>query len=734
MQYVSVFDLIVISVWALFAIWNREFIPFLIPVAILRLYISFALSHRHKNVVWFIAAFVMLFVLLLGLQPMDPNKVVLQPFAKMYDCLVSLFRGHSTMLEGAYHYYGNHGHNVPFPGNGWTVWILLWLSWIVVEPIVAYTVLVIRKSLVVTKWPLKKVLLSIFYYVAFLLFLAGYKYLRFDWQLNTSYLWGLFFLLFPLVLQVGKKNIPMDVSRYGAVTIIFAIALSAGFVMDTTFSLVAILISTVLFYYFVGIKWSESSLPDSSVLCIIYPIVISGFLFWAAQYTEEGFCVLLLLASAVCMGYVAIKHYRRTHNVAVSILVFFVCSFILPSISIGYNRYNGIETKRWFNFRSYYYSSRGLLYVHDDGAMGLRDRFGLIMPCKHEWVAPMGNKMKPFVKFQDDMGWGIFDLERQEVIVQPEYRDIFEYDHNVWRLVSEEEENDQFFIGPKFYYRYSTDNSRVSDSPSGYEPSTHLCLRYDHDIPHSDDLDKLLYKMVESLSLKNDSVSYADFYWNWGLNITAGIDSLNVYAGLFESPDSSRYDMAMDAIAEYIHESCGGNQPEMNCWSYVMAVIENYRMIHTNQSLADSLPDLDMRREYTLYNEYMVAMEEWESRLDAAFGENYSSKPMDVNATAEYRFKKRRQSLEEVLKVLSHKQRISCKGKVSDRLIQRHFDDMAKPYRNTDLGEYYVENIRYSFRNWMDFRNEIAAKMRGHLSTAYRNQTENLKHELIYGD
>ena len=216
--------------------------------------------------------------------------------------------------------------------------------------------------------------------------------------------------------------------------------------------------------------------------------------------------------------------------------------------------------------------------------------------------------------------------------------------------------------------------------------------------------------------------------------ISNEIDSLNLYAGLFESPDSSRYDMAMDAIAEYIHESSGGNQPEMNCWSYVMAVMENYRMVHANQALADSLPDLDMRREYTLYNEYMVALEEWESRIDVAFGEDYSSKPMDVNATAKYRFKKRRQSLEEFMNVLSHKQQISCKGKISDWLVQRHFDDMAKPYQNTDLGEYYVDNIRYSFRNWMDFRNEIASKMPRNLSIAYRNQTENLKRELIYGD
>ena len=185
-------------------------------------------------------------------------------------------------------------------------------------------------------------------------------------------MWGLFFLLFPFVLRIRKQDAPMDVFRYGVVTVVFAIAFSAGFVMNSAFSLVAIFASAVQFYYFVGIKWSKSYPSDKSALCLVYQIVISGFLFWTAQYTAGLFCFLLLLASSACMGFVAIRHYRRTHSVAVSILVFLVCSFVLPSISIGYNRYNGIETKRWFNCRTYHYSSRGLLYELGDEAKGIR--------------------------------------------------------------------------------------------------------------------------------------------------------------------------------------------------------------------------------------------------------------------------------------------------------------------------------------------------------------------------
>ena len=105
-QYLSGFDLVAISAWALFTLWHLKFASFLMPVMILlRLAISFALSHRQKNTAWLIAVFTVLFFLLLGLQPTNPNETLLRPLSKMYDCLVNLFQGHSTMLEGAFHYW-----------------------------------------------------------------------------------------------------------------------------------------------------------------------------------------------------------------------------------------------------------------------------------------------------------------------------------------------------------------------------------------------------------------------------------------------------------------------------------------------------------------------------------------------------------------------------------------------------------------------------------------------------
>lgn len=66
---------------------------------------------------------------------------------------VSVFDLVAISVWALYHYWGNHGENVPFPGNESVVWTLLWLSWIVLKPIVVYIVLLVRKSLVSARWP-----------------------------------------------------------------------------------------------------------------------------------------------------------------------------------------------------------------------------------------------------------------------------------------------------------------------------------------------------------------------------------------------------------------------------------------------------------------------------------------------------------------------------------------------------------------------------------------------------
>lgn len=448
LRYAQLFDLLIISVWAVSVFCSTDNVALFIPVVLLRIAVSFTLSRRQKNAVWLIVAFSALCCMTVLTGAADVYEVVLRPFARMYDCVTFLVQGHSTLLEGAYQYLGNNGGRVPEPGYGWIVWTALWLAWIVLEPIVVFLVLAVRRKLVPVRWQWGRIFIVCLVYAVFVFVAAWYDDLHLGMQPNVKYFVILFLLLLPAVMRVKMVDIPADVLNYCLLAGIFTVAFAAGAVLDGTFSLVAAVVTPVSFYYFASAKTDIKKEFGCR-----YVIAVSGFVFWIAQYATNGLRVFLLVASAICVGYVAYRLYHHTRRAAVSLSVFFVCAFILPSVSIGYNQYNAIGAKRWLNYDGYYYSSRGLLYVLEDGLMGIRDRYGIIMPCAHEWVKPLGDKMKPYVKFQDGWEWGVYDLERQEVVVNPEYKDIFQYDNNVWRLVSEDG-NDKFFVAPRFYYRF----------------------------------------------------------------------------------------------------------------------------------------------------------------------------------------------------------------------------------------------------------------------------------------
>lgn len=462
LRFVSIFDLCLISVWALFFYWSTNLTLVLILVLGLRFAASFTLAHRQKHAVWPIAAFTALFLLLSGVDSMTLNEYVLMPLAKMYDCVVFLFQGHSTIQEGAYHYIGHNGIAFPHPGQGWMVWTALWLAWIVLEPVVAYVVLLVKRCLVADKWPWKKVVYLCVFFVVFGMLMLAFDQLNYAIRPHRHDVIWLLLLLAPLVLRVRKEHVPTDVCRYGIMAGIFAVTLMVGFDMARELGLVAVLFSTCAFAYFVGVKWEGASCDGSSCHIRFYPIVAGGFLFWLAQYGAGVIRIVLLVASAACMAYSAWVYYRQTHRPVKSVLMFLTCAFVLPSLSVGYNQYSNINAKRWYNFGYYDYSSQGLLCVLKDGQVGIRDRYGMVVPCDYDKVEPFGNPAKPFVWVQKNEKWGLYDLECQELTVPAEYETVFEDADDAWTLVQEGE-------GVRYRYSWSPYRYNREKSNGGVE-------------------------------------------------------------------------------------------------------------------------------------------------------------------------------------------------------------------------------------------------------------------------
>ena len=90
----------------------------------------------------------------------------------------------------------------------------------------------------------------------------------------------------------------------------------------------------------------------------------------------------------VCMGlvaYVGIRFYRNAKNSILSVSMVLYLSVLLPSYSIGYNQYAGVNYAR----KGFYHlpSFPGILYITDDtGKLGLRDRYGVLIKPEYESI------------------------------------------------------------------------------------------------------------------------------------------------------------------------------------------------------------------------------------------------------------------------------------------------------------------------------------------------------------
>ncbi len=724
LSYVYIIDLILVSLWALFALCNPVSECILVfPVILIRLTTVFWLQFTERKA-W-IPIFLFTFVALstLGFRSYDYNDLVLRPFARMYDYIIMLIDRQSSLLEGAYHYLGNHGDSVPSPGLCWWIFVYGYIAWLVFAPVVIYSYLWATKKLKPSKWNLKRISYIAFAYVSSCAAVLGVNECDETILPGALRSWGLAILLIPLIVGIRWQPLSLWCRRYILIALLFFIAIIAGIYMQSIGSLLAIIISVPMFYYFVGYKWIAKE--TTGLWLNLYVLLLSGVIFWTAQYAIDLSRIALLIASIGIVGYVAYQMWHNTRRLTKSVTIFIVGAFILPSIALGYNQFTCIGAKRLYNYTEYDYSYRGLLKVKSFNGDAIRDRFGYITPIEYEQIESMGNSSKPFVKFKHEGFWGVYDLECQSVVVEPKYNDILPYDKNSWRLMDEfcvRYGCHDFFVSSGYYYRYD-ECGNTSDCPFIHGLENVLPLKYDCEVRGAKYIDYILTEMMTKLWQKSDSVSFADFYYDWTCEVNEIIENLQSKIDVFDD-NGDITDEAMLKLEEYIDPGCGGSQMAMNATSYVLSAMENYRMVQSVQDLEYRLSPIDMRHEYTLFNELMSAYEDWEAKRDE-FKNWYSDRPREKNMELRARFMDRRKSIDDFRAVVKGDTIIPFTPVYPRNSIDRYFDNLAD-IGYPETGE-LVKPIRTSFKKWIEYRYQIAAQMPKRIATSYRNQTRQLE-------
>lgn len=215
--------------------------------------------------------------------------------------------------------------------------------------------------------------------------------------------------------------------------------------------------------------------------------------------------------------------------------------------------------------------------------------------------------------------------------------------------------------------------------------------------------------------------------------------------------------MAIQDIENLIDHYSGGNQPELNTWTYVMSVLSYYKTINMYDRLimcidCSSLKE-EIQREYEVWHKLNRALNGFMLNYTYA-GASYSSLPMDINGMAEYWSCKRYEELviEEAILVYDKSFKSDSITVSLDKVdtLLMSFDDieledviakLEADFESTEwvrerFGECldmqivreYVTDIRMSIRNWLTERERIADMLPKSQKESYKELTKQMLH------
>ena len=134
-------------------------------------------------------------------------------------------------------------------------------------------------------------------------------------------------------------------------------------------------------------------------------------------------------------------------------------TLVVPITSMGYNPFTVLHASRARHIPTeYYWGGDGLLHVVCNDGYGIRDRYGIVMPT-HFGPIQYLDVTKPYVKAKDyskkewSKYWILYDIERQEYVVDDCFRNIYPYDKCTFLL---QKDSSTLYMKYRYWYDWSS--------------------------------------------------------------------------------------------------------------------------------------------------------------------------------------------------------------------------------------------------------------------------------------
>lgn len=435
-------DLTIGSIWLLLSLHsglgNWLINPFLLSYPLLRIWISFLMYRRSKLVIAPIVMLSLMCLCLLCGRTIGYETFVM-PYVNLFKSIFALF-GVTFANNADYRDMLAEVYECTLPVT------LFSLVWVILIPWGMYLYRLFRKELQPCSFGVWKSIGLCAYIFGVMLVDSVIVSVTYR-SIIALVLLVPMFMFIPLIFNRGRIK---GLFSRGEVAFMLMLAIimvgyACGIELQLKSSLIVCVLPALCFALVNWLFSRETTYKD------ILLIVLASVIFWCAQYTTDMMRLMFLFGSLVLTAVPMIRFAIDTGKRWTSAGVYFMVAFIMPILSIGYNPYSVLEAKRLWHFDRYYGAPNGLLCVKNDSYIGLRDRYGVILPIEYHRIELL-TPSKPYCKVKRDDKWQIYDIERHEFVSDECFDDVVSCDNFTYQLKSDS--GDKYLVMPRFYNRY----------------------------------------------------------------------------------------------------------------------------------------------------------------------------------------------------------------------------------------------------------------------------------------
>ena len=270
----------------------------------------------------------------------------------------------------------------------------------------------------------------------------------FRYSFVSVFMLSIFLMLIPVIFNKGKLDelLTEREQMFIMALVMSGVAYTCGVGYDDASTIAAILLSALFYVLVCRIIAHKVEYKD------VLHVLSASFLFVCSQYAISMYRVILLLLSQGFMSVAMIRLTRSSGRYWTSAAVYVVIAVVLPVFSLGYNPCSVMEAGKVSHYDSYEYAPNGLMMVSGREGIGIRDRYGLILPPEYEAVEHLISS-KPYCKVMKDGEWMIYDIVRQMLLTEERFADVIPCGEYTYKLTSAS--CDKYLIIPRRYSRYN---------------------------------------------------------------------------------------------------------------------------------------------------------------------------------------------------------------------------------------------------------------------------------------